>query len=315
VDESDPTGEAVEMFLARYPRSATLATHRSRLRDLFSTYQLATVTEAQLITWATRTASNNTIRSRLALARTFFTWTHKTGRREDNPADDLARLNKQYPRTYGKTQSKYPARFLTAAEAQALMATCDESPRGIRDALIMGFGLAGMRAAEIRHITWGDIDPSGRLTWTGKGNRVRTATLSPSMRDRLNVWRRHWQDDTGKAPAAEQPIVCALPQSGPWQTQRGILWGEPVRYNAAIGKIVNRHGERAGLGHVAPHDLRRSAASILHHSLTDEGGHKYDLLDIQRVLGHSDPATTMRSYLEPLTNAALNDRAASDLDF
>lgn len=69
----------------------------------------------------------------------------------------------------------------------------------------------------------------------------------------------------------------------------------------------------AGLGHVAPHDLRRSAAGILHRSVDAGGAHYFDLLDIQRVLGHTDPATTMRSYLEPIDNDVLA-RAAAVLD-
>jgi integrase len=64
---------------------------------------------------------------------------------------------------------------------------------------------------------------------------------------------------------------------------------------------------------VAPHDLRRSAASILHHSTTADGAHRFDLLDIQRVLGHADPATTMRSYLEPM-DVETTDRASRILD-
>jgi hypothetical protein len=39
----------------------------------------------------------------------------------------------------------------------------------------------------------------------------------------------------------------------------------------------------------------------------------FDLLDIQRVLGHSDPTTTMHSYLEPLDTQTIS-RAAAYLD-
>jgi len=64
---------------------------------------------------------------------------------------------------------------------------------------------------------------------------------------------------------------------------------------------------------VAPHDLRRTAAGLLHRSIGADGSHHFDLLDIQKVLGHSDPATTMRSYLDPLDTGVLA-RAASVLD-
>ena len=61
----------------------------------------------------------------------------------------------------------------------------------------------------------------------------------------------------------------------------------------------NHTVDRANLGHLAPHDLRRTAAGILHRSTSNDGAHHFDLLDIQKVLDHSDPATTMRSYLDP----------------
>jgi len=38
-----------------------------------------------------------------------------------------------------------------------------------------------------------------------------------------------------------------------------------------------------------------------------------NLLDIQKVLGHADPATTMRSYLDPMDTKVI-DRAAGVLD-
>jgi len=69
----------------------------------------------------------------------------------------------------------------------------------------------------------------------------------------------------------------------------------------------------ADLGHLSPHDLRRTAAGILHRTTADNGAHHFDLLDIQKVLGHADPATTMRSYLDPM-DTGVHERAATILD-
>jgi len=77
--------------------------------------------------------------------------------------------------------------------------------------------------------------------------------------------------------------------------------------------MVVRRATEAGLGHVSPHDLRRTAASILHHATDETGAHHFDLLDIQKVLGHADPVTTMRSYLDPLDTAVI-ERAGEVLD-
>jgi integrase len=83
--------------------------------------------------------------------------------------------------------------------------------------------------------------------------------------------------------------------------------------NRTLFYVVDDRAKAAGLGHVAPHDPRRTAAGILHRATTADGAHHFDLLDIQRVLGRSDPATTMRSYLEPMDTDVL-DRAATFLD-
>ena len=64
---------------------------------------------------------------------------------------------------------------------------------------------------------------------------------------------------------------------------------------------------------MSPHDLRRTAAGILHRSVSEDGAHHFDLLDIQKVLGHANPATTMRSYIDPLDTGVIR-RAAAVLD-
>jgi integrase len=91
-----------------------------------------------------------------------------------------------------------------------------------------------------------------------------------------------------------------------------IAWGEPLGYTALYDLLADR-SERAGLGHVAPHDLRRTTASILHNDRTADGGHRYDLLDIQKVMDHASPDTTQRSYLDRL-DTAVKTEAGTTLD-
>ena len=79
-------------------------------------------------------------------------------------------------------------------------------------------------------------------------------------------------------------------------------------------RILIRRAATARLGHVAPHDLRRTAAHILHTDKTSDGGHRYDLYDIQQVLDHADPATTQRSYLDQSDTAQVKLRAGKTLD-
>lgn len=78
----------------------------------------------------------------------------------------------------------------------------------------------------------------------------------------------------------------------------------------SVAKLVRLRAEEAGLGHMSPHDLRRAAAGILHRAVSEDGAHYFDLLDIQKVLGHANPAMTMRSYIDPLDTGVIPSPSA-----
>lgn len=52
---------------------------------------------------------------------------------------------------------------------------------------------------------------------------------------------------------------------------------------------------------------------ILHDARSADGGHLFDLLDIQKGLDHADPATTQLSYLDPM-DTGMKERASVVLD-
>jgi integrase len=252
--------------------------------------------------------ANNTVRQRLMVFRSFLTWAAGEGLADlaitIDPA--LARLRRSYPVTYGKRQGQYRPRWLTTEEKARVLATCqDGSLVGLRDELALRLGFLGVRAAEIRLLTVGDINPhAGTITWLGKGNRPREAAAGPAF---LDVLRRYLAQYPNATP--EQPLICSRKRG---QASQHLQWGTPVAGNGVF-RIATTRAAQAGLGHVAPHDLRRSAAGILHRAKGADGGHRFDLLDIQKVLGHADPATTMRSYLDPM-DTGVYERAATELD-
>lgn len=259
-----------------------------------------------MIAWATNGGSNNNVRGRISVALAFLGWCADSG----IPTFDrtrLRRLKRQYPKVYGRAQAPNPARWLTYDEAFGrLVPACQDGTLiGLRDELVIRFGLAGMRKAEIVQLTWPNLARLPEVEWTGKGNRPRRLVLGPAFLDTLDRWR-----DAYPNPSPDAPVVCRSAGT----VRPRIDWGTGYRPETnVLHKIVTRRAEQAGLGHVAPHDLRRSAAAILHRTTDDSGAHHFDLLDIQKVLGHSDPATTMRSYLDPMDTGVL-DRAAAVLD-
>ena len=244
---------------------------------------------------------------------TFLRWCHRTGAITHDPSARLSDPDsplRTYRRTYGKVQAKHPGRWLTHAQAyEQLVGACqDHSTVGLRDELVIRLGLLGLRCSEIAGLQIGNLRQLPTITWTGKGHKPRKATAGPAL---VALIDRYFAAYTDHAPA--DPLICCevLGAARRGGTHR-INWHQPAAART-IFQIVKTRAARAGLGHVAPHDLRRTAAGILHTATTENGAHHFDLLDIQRVLGHSDPATTMRSYLEPMDTDVL-DRASSVLD-
>lgn len=257
--------------------------------------------------------ANNTIRNRFSRCSTFLAWCVREGHVPPKLHADVTGPDspiRRIPRIYGKQQSKNPPRFLAHAQAYGqLVATCDGTDLGLRDELVLRLGLAGMRANEIRCLNWSNIDLTARhIAWIGKKRRPRLATPGDTLVARLNDWRSRYERAIGRPVTPDDPVLC--PTRG---RETNMAFGVPIPYAALIRGTVHRRAAQAGLGHVTPHDLRRTAAAILHHAKSADGGHYFDLLDIQRVLGHTDPAVTMKCYLEPLDTGTL-DRAAEFLD-
>ena len=66
----------------------------------------------------------------------------------------------------------------------------------------------------------------------------------------------------------------------------GKMWGDGISQNV-VWYVVKTCCERAGLEHIAPHDLRRTCAKLCHTS----GG---EIEQIQFLLGHASVQTTER---------------------
>jgi integrase len=318
-----PAAELIDAFAARYRNPATARKHHGQLTALFAATgrtHPSQLTETDVLAWCgTAGLSNNTVRNRLSGVCTFLRWAARTGHADPGLAGALASrdnpLKYSTPRLYGKVEAAHPARWLTHDQAyNRLLGTCDTTTEvGLRDAVILRLGLSGMRVTEIANLSVRslllDNDPP-EVFWTGKGNRARRFVPGPALIELLNRYLGIYQQHLGRPLEPNDSLLCRR-VSGP--TNGGLDWGRPLTNTNKIRNLVATHARAAGLGHVAPHDLRRSAAGILHRATGNDGGHLFDLLDIQQVLGHADPATTMRSYLEPL-NTAVQVRAATLLD-
>lgn len=166
---------------------------------------------------------------------------------------DRERLNAAAKGVRGKAA---PGRVLTVAEVGKLFAAAAADPNAAaaaRDAalLALAFGL-GMRRAEIAAATVADVQDGpdgGTLLIHGKGRRQRLAPLGQNgAAAALSAWLAIRGTDPG-------PILAPVNKGG-----KVLPGGMSLR---AIGKRVAVLGERAGLGKLSPHVLRRSFATAL----------------------------------------------------
>jgi site-specific recombinase XerD len=183
--------------------------------------------------------------------------------------------------------------WLTAEQSSdVLKRACGDSIRAKRDyamlAMLFGCGfrrseLVGLEVDEIqmRQGHWAVID------LIGKGGHIRTVPIPIWVKLALDQW-------TAAADVREGKIFRAVGKGGK-------IWGKGISQNV-VWYVVKTCCEKAGLEHIAPHDLRRTCAKLCHVS----GG---ELEQIQFLLGHASVQTTER-YLGCKQNLGqpVNDR-------
>jgi len=106
----------------------------------------------------------------------------------------------------------------------------------------------------------------------GKGGHIRTVPIPNWVKAALDQWTR-------AAGVSEGRIFRAV-------ARKGKVWGRGISQNV-VWYVVRSCCQRAGLEHIAPHDLRRTCAKLCH----DRGG---ELEQIQFLLGHASVQTTER---------------------
>lgn len=183
--------------------------------------------------------------------------------------------------------------FLDAEQAKKFMVALNNEPifwRLYENILIT----TGLRRGEALGLQWRDVDTK-KLTITvernvtidretpekyhiglTKGKETRVVPISARV---LAMMKEHKKEQETKYGAL---MPTAFIFSRAEDAYRPMYPTTPTRWQS---KFVKRHG----LPDVSPHDLRHSAAT-----LALEGG--ADLKQVQQLLGHKDPSTTMKFY-------------------
>lgn len=214
--------------------------------------------------------SRTTLARRAASARTFFAWAHDTGRVADNPA---ARLASARPGTHLPTvlTERGIADMLDLARQRA-----DEGDAlDVRDwAAAELLYATGMRVGELASVDIAHLDLAERLVRVmGKGGKERVVPFGVPAAQAVTTWMERGRPALARASKPTDALFIG--KRGNRVDQRQVR--EAVHRMAAV----------AGLGDIAPHALRHTAATHLVH-----GGS--DLRSVQEVLGHASLSTTQR---------------------
>jgi site-specific recombinase XerD len=160
---------------------------------------------------------------------------------------------------------------------EVLKHTCGDSMREKRDyaMLAMLFG-CGFRRSELVGLELDDIQMRQEhwavVDLIGKGGHIRTVPMPNWVKAALDQWTR-------AANVTEGKIFRRV-------ARKGRVWGKGLSQNV-VWYVVRTCCQKAGLEHIAPHDLRRTCAKLCH----DRGG---ELEQIQFLLGHASVQTTER---------------------
>lgn len=185
-----------------------------------------------------------------------------------------------------------PGRWLSPEEIKILMrATREiattENQRRRNTVVITMLCTMALRRDELSKLLWSSVTTANRrpmLNLRGKGNKMASVDIPRPVAVALKDWRESLTVAFDEPPEKGSPLLRRI-----WKNGRIASEGLTV---AGIWRIIDEAAEYANIGHVAPHDLRRSVAGTL-----QESGVSID--QISRLLRHSNVAVTER-YLSRL---------------
>lgn len=168
--------------------------------------------------------------------------------------------------------------WLTIQQARALLASPNAATlKGKRDRALLAVLLGcALRRSEVASLTFEQIQQrDGRwviLDLIGKGGRVRTVPMPAWVKVAIDEWSVAGNMANGR-------VWLAI-------NKGDRAWGDGFS-EKAVWHTLEAYAADAGLGRIAPHDLRRTCAKLCRAA----GG---DLEQIQLLLGHASVQTTER---------------------
>lgn len=224
-----------------------------------------------------------------------------------NQAVDDELISRNPVRSVRKPKSRGPRmRILSAEQAAALV----NSVHGTRhDALYAVAVWLGPRQGELAALTWADVDPERRLLAvrrsvnTDRAGERWSPTKTGEEREIVLPERVAASLARHRKIQAEEKLAAGAAWKNPDLVFPNTLGG--VNRRAILYENFQRHRERAGLPEMRFHDLRDTAATLMIRA-------GVDVRTVADILGHADPAMTLRRYAHVLPD--MRERAAGVID-
>jgi site-specific recombinase XerD len=221
-----------------------------------------------------------TLAKHLSALASFYTYAAQDGLLEHSPVANVKR-----PRVANESRRD----GLTLAEARDLLAVSIAA--GPRDAALVHLLLStGARVSEACSAT------VGSLGWTVDGDRGLRVVRKGGKTAVIPIHEPYWS--VIDLYLQGRPTAAATPLLGSGET--------PLNRHAAY-RIVSRLAKRvAAKKRIGPHSLRHTAATLA----LDAG---VELLEVQEMLGHANPATTQRYDRARASRGRAASRALGEL--
>ncbi|MEL7417680.1 MAG: tyrosine-type recombinase/integrase [Cyanobacteria bacterium J06555_3] len=203
------------------------------------------------------------------------------------------------------TQEELQQVFDSVAPTYKIRGDKTKQVQVLRDRILLGcMALQGCRSVEMYRANWGDISESyGQYYFRLDGkNSIRTVLLRPDLAEEI-VQYRICRNATKEKLDSASPLVLSLSNR---------RYGQRLS-RSGIGHVVDGYLEKCNLKHtdlersLSPHSLRHTAGTLSLQSGSD-------LREVQDLLGHNDPKTTV-IYTHVLNSQENNPAAKIDITF
>ena len=230
--------------------------------------------------------SATTIQHHFSTLRNILEYARRFHYIQSDPCHDLTQKEKPH-------RDNKKVDFLSIHQAQRFMECLQDEPLFWRCFMTVLLK-TGLRRGECVGLQWGDID-GNKLTLSIS----RTVTIDRNSPDKIYVGKTKTDEDR-TVPISQGLYALLMTHKHEQQKKHGVLLPNAFVFCSALNpykpiypteptRWQSKFVKRNDLPQVSPHDLRHTAATLA----LESGA---DLKQVQELLGHRDPSTTMAFY-------------------